>query len=108
MKLKPTQSTAKRARVRPFTEYTYTDGQSEVMAHHDSKTDKIVRLYTYAKDAPGFDACENENGKPVTPFPWQIDQNPGFLHLEGAAMRRFVREFIDSGDLICTERENEA
>jgi hypothetical protein len=92
-------------KARAFTEYTYTDGESEVMVHHRNSDNKVIALYTYAKDAPSFDDCENLRGKPMTPFPWKTGPNPAFLHLSGASMRRFVAEFIDSGELVCPERE---
>lgn len=104
MKTKPAK------RPRTFTEYTYTNGLSEFMAHVCSETSEIFAIYTYADTAERW-SDENEDsvtGKPLRPFVWHEGRNPGFRHLKGrAAIRRFVAEFIESGELICTERENE-
>ena len=93
--------------MKTFTEFTYTDGEIEIMVHHDARA-RVVALYTYARDAKEINEsdCDGRNGKPLRPFAWQEGKNPLFLHLHGSEMRRFVREFIDSGELVCTEREN--
>ena len=102
MKTKPAKQS------RTFTEYTYTNGFSEFMVHVRSDTSEIFAIYTYADTAERWHG-ENEDsvtGKPLRPFVWHEGRNPGFRHLKGrAAIRRFVNEFIDSGELICTERD---
>lgn len=95
---------------RTFTEYTYTDGTWEVMAHVYSDSPEIRTIYAYRKDAEECNAgdWDGQNGKPLRPFTWHEGRNPAFVHLKGrAAIRRFVMEFIESGELICTEREDE-
>ena len=106
-----TQPTAKQSRAsRAFTEYTYTDGEWEVMAHVRAGSPDITAIYTYRRDAEEMSAgdWDGQNGKPLRPFVWHEGRNPLFVHLKGrAAIRRFVAEFIESGDLVCTERESE-
>ncbi len=87
-----------------YTEYTYTDGEVEVMLHHRVTDDKILAVYTYAKDAPSFNQYEDSKGRPMTPFTWEPGLNPLFVHLKKGQIPRFVREFIDS-ELVCVERE---
>ncbi len=100
----------KAARKGGFTEYTYTDGTWEVMVHVSAKTQAITALYTYRKDAEEINnmGLDGLNGKPLHPFTWHEGKNSLFVHLKGrSAIRRFVSEFIESGDMVCTERENE-
>ncbi len=88
-----------------FTEYTYVDGDRiEVMVHHRASDDAVIAVYTYRKDAEEINQWETGKG-PITPFDWQEGKNPAFVHLTKGQIARFVRLFIDSGDLICTERE---
>jgi hypothetical protein len=89
-----------------FTEFTYTDGSWEVMVHHDSRG-KVIALYTDRETAHEINGTnlDGVNGKPLRAFYWQDGQNPLFVHLHGAEMRRFVREFIDTNELVCIERE---
>ncbi len=89
-----------------FTEFTYTNGEWDVMVHVD-KRERIIALYTYRRDAEEINGggYDGQNGKPLRAFNWQEGKNSLFVHLTGAAMRRFVREFIDSNELVCTERE---
>lgn len=92
---------------RPFTEYTYTDGTVEVMAHIDSKTGEIFHVYTYARDVDDLSGHEGPNGKPLPNWRWEKGINPIFCHLPARQVRAFVAAFIDSGELVCTEPETE-
>ena len=86
-------------------EYTYTDGTVEVMVHHCPKTHRVLRVYTYANDAHELDGFENEKGRPSAPYTWETGRNPAFVHLKASQVRRFVAEFIDSDELVCSELE---
>ena len=106
---RPRKSRAASKTPRTFAEYTYTDGEWEVMAHVWSDSPEIHAIYTYREDAEEINAgnWDGQNGKPLRPFTWHEGRNPAFVHLKGPAIRRFVAEFIESGELICAERENE-
>lgn len=88
-----------------FTEYTYTDGVIEVMVHHN-KRGNVIAVYTYVKDAQSINESDNERGEPMKPFDWQPGKNSLFVHLPKGQIRRFVREFIDSNELVCAELED--
>lgn len=92
-----------------FTEFTYTNGKWEVMVHVDAR-ERITRLYTYRRDAEEINSggYDGQNGKPLHPFHWKDGLNPLFVDLNGHALKRFVSEFIESGELVCTEREEAA
>ncbi len=98
------KTTTTKHRASGFTEFTYTDGEREVMVHHDANGNSIA-LYTYRKDAETFNGEEDARGKPIAPFVWHDGKNPLFVHLRGRAIARFIAAFIDSGELVCPERE---
>lgn len=90
-----------------YTEFTYSDGENEVMVHHRTSDDKVIRLYMYADQVNNFEGYESQRtGKIMTPFSWKPGKNALFVHLKGPAMQRFYNEFMESGELICAERES--
>lgn len=90
-----------------FTEYTYTDGENEIMVHHRISDFKIIAVYMYADQIDSIygnnvNSYDGQKGK-LTPFKWTKGKNPLFIHLPKKSIRRFVAEFIESGELVCDE-----